>query len=526
MDMKRFLHAWRDPLVWIFLLGFGIRLYACLATAIVNPDGLKYLYQAKAIYYQHWSSLTECSVGYVSVLPLLVAAVYPLFHNWVAAGTAITLSFGFAALFPVYGIARRFFDRDIARMVLLIFVFIPALVGRSADIVRGPVYWFFLSMGMLMFVRAFDEDQPRRFRFDLPLSCLCFMLAVWGRVEAIALLALSCLYLVLPGTRRRTAKLFCFLLPALVLGLAGGLIVLLTDTAYLHNLRLEKVLHELQGFFANYASVRADLKSLSRQQPGLLSEFLGQAREALWIVPIGSLVNSMLEKFFYPYVLVYLVGFFGLRARMAADRRVGYFFTLSLAALVILYSHLLYTWLIYDRFLVILILPAVVFVGFGCQKIVTGLQSRFNITQNKALIILACILVLFGLGKNLRPRYEEKLVFREIADAIIARKSPGELTRIASEPSIYYRWVFFYANADYAGVVCDLNLIGKVEGPYPQFVRQARQARIDYLLWSNAMQSRTGLDLAQVPYEKDFERIGEWTYGKSERFVLLRLRPS
>ena len=75
-------------------------------------------------------------------------------------GGFVTLTFSFATLFPLYLIAKRFFDRSTTLLVMLVFAFIPALVGRSADIIRGPIFWFFLSMGMYLFIRSGGKHPP------------------------------------------------------------------------------------------------------------------------------------------------------------------------------------------------------------------------------------------------------------------------------------------------------------------------------------------------------------------------------
>ena len=520
----KIIEKWRDPLVWIFLLAFGIRLYACLSTAIVNPDGLKYLYQAKALYLHQWDSLTSCSMTYLSILPIFISLAYCLFHDWIVAGRFVTLTFSFATLFPLYLIAKRFFDRSTTLLVMLVFAFIPALVGRSADIIRGPIFWFFLSMGMYLFIRSGENIRPQRYNIFLPLSCLFFIIAVWGRIEGVMFIVVSAGYLLIAKSNKRFSRLFYFLSPLLVFALIGVLALLLSDKAYLQKLRLDKIINELKSFLLNYQAVRDNLHTVAKTKNGLLYEFYKQVRDVVWLVPIGPLLNCMLEKFFYPYVLIYFIGLIGSRKKIFSEWHTGYFFWLSLGGFAVLYVHILNTWLIYDRFLAIIILPAVLFIGYGCNRTTMALHKRFNLKPSTAVVIMTVFITMFGLGKNLRPRYEEKSVIREMADTITKQNTENQLVRIAASPSIYYRWLFFYTNKDHKQVVCDNQLIGTIKSDYRTFVSYLKHESIAYVLWSQKNWPHDKLDLMASPYRNDFDVLGEWDYHGSDKFILLKIK--
>ena len=57
-------------------------------------------------------------------------------------------SFGTAALIPLYLLLRRFFDTQISALCALVFGMLPVFVGSSVDMVREPVCWFFLILGL------------------------------------------------------------------------------------------------------------------------------------------------------------------------------------------------------------------------------------------------------------------------------------------------------------------------------------------------------------------------------------------
>ena len=62
-------------IVLIFILGLVIRLFACQHTVIVNPDGVYYIHQARAIYYGEWNSLTSCGVSFLSNYPFYCRSI-------------------------------------------------------------------------------------------------------------------------------------------------------------------------------------------------------------------------------------------------------------------------------------------------------------------------------------------------------------------------------------------------------------------------------------------------------------------
>ena len=129
-------------------MGLGIRLYACFTTYIVNPDGIHYIHQARAIYYYDWNSLTTCHLKFLSILPFLIAPAFGVFRDWIIAGRFVTLTFGFATLIPLYFILRRYLEKTLCLITLLAYALIPMSVSRSADIVRDPIFWFFICISL------------------------------------------------------------------------------------------------------------------------------------------------------------------------------------------------------------------------------------------------------------------------------------------------------------------------------------------------------------------------------------------
>lgn len=512
-----------QPIYWVFLLAFGIRLYACLTTYIVNPDGIQYIYQARAIYFQDWHHITTCQISYISPLPFLIALMYALVHDWVIAARTITLLFSFASLIPLYFICIRFFNRSISTMAILVFAMIPAFVGRSADVIRDPIFWPFLTLGLFFYVRHWDEDRIHRPNFTLFWSCFFFILATWTRLEGVMYLSLATVYLLVACKNSRLKSTFIFLSPVLLMIGLGLLIVMLADIPMNQFLRFERLKSEFLQPFKNYQSLDAAVGLLIENSSGHIHEFLRRTQEGIWLVPIGALIICILEKFFYPYVLIWLWGF-GNCAWLLRKRPANFFLASTFVALIVLYLHLINTWMIFDRFLSILILPGILFVANGCKNIISYMQSKFKIQKSTAFILLAAFIIVFGLGKNLRPRYEEKGIFTQIGATIRQHKVPGQVARIAAPSNGDYERVFFYANLDWPGAPCDKAYIGKIHQDYSEFVATLKEEGIRYVLYSDDDWPKKQIDLLNLNYEEDFKIIGKWLYEDSENFYLLTLK--
>ncbi|MFP3927720.1 MAG: ArnT family glycosyltransferase, partial [Desulfobacteraceae bacterium] len=198
-------------IVLIFALGILLRIIACQNTYIINPDGIYYIQQAKAIYYGQWQHLTSC-LSFISIYSFLISITYPLFHDWIIAGKFVSLFFGSITLIPFYYLCRHFFKRDVSGLIFLIFAVLPVLVSWSAGVLRDPVAWFFLTLGLYFFI-AWDHKHER---LSALLACISFILATWGRIEGSLFIIVTFIYLLAISRREGFKRLTFFSLPIFI----------------------------------------------------------------------------------------------------------------------------------------------------------------------------------------------------------------------------------------------------------------------------------------------------------------------
>jgi 4-amino-4-deoxy-L-arabinose transferase-like glycosyltransferase len=515
-------HAGVDLVVLILFLGFLIRLFACLNTSIINPDGTLYIHKARALYYGHPEQARSCGPSYFSVYPILIAWAYGLLHDWVAAARSVSLFFGSLSLFPVYLLVRRFSASLVSAMCVLVFALIPTLVDSSADAVKDPIAWFFVGFGLYLFVLQLENDGW----VYLFLSSISYLIASLARIDSILCLFVSCLYILFGRQEKKTQKLICFLAPVLIAVLVGISAAKAMGINVMNAFRIREAIAKITAFVSAYRALRTTLASLMEQhQTGTLPFFLEKARQLVLFIDLGTLLKYLLDSLFYPFFFLFVLGFGRLREKLKSDRRIRYLAVLSFFSLVLLYFHLLQTWIAETRFFVIFMLSTAIFMAFGIEKSVQFLRDRVHIRTQAAFSILCLLILAFGLAKDIKPREEDKSVFKQIGELIARREGNSRVIGIfAFQPSM--AWVSFYANLDYRGAPCPLGegdpdkMLGKSA---EEFVRNLRRAGIKYFLWEEKPWRYGPFHVLDKMSSYHFEEVGHWTHADTGRLILFRV---
>ena len=304
---------------WLVILtGLGLRLWVCQHTVIVNPDGAMYIHQAMALYFRNWNSLKTCGLSFLSSYPVLIAGGYYLIHDWILSARLISLFFGTALLFPLYLMLKEWVREDSAILTLLLFAVTPVLVGNSVELVRDPICWFFLCAGTFAVIRQATTHSPWLLLF----SSLCFLAAIWARIEAALFFAVTLGHLCFQSSRR-TINILIFLSPLLAIAFFSipGLMISGLSFNDLHRG------HEIAGKFIEpirrYQKMAESLKDLVWSSPNPFMEyFLPEARNMIWLIAFGTLLNRFLEAFSIRLSCFILSAFLGFTAE--SDRIQGF----------------------------------------------------------------------------------------------------------------------------------------------------------------------------------------------------------
>ncbi len=514
------------PIVWVLIAGFIIRLYSASMRTIINPDGAQYIYQAGAFFNLEWSKVLACKIAYISPLPICIAGAFAVFKDWIVAGQFVNLLFGWAALWPLYHVVRRFFSRDVCNLTLLIYALIPVFVDGSSNVIRGPMFWFCLCLGMLFFVRQWDESaKTGRFRYDLITSAFLFLLATWCRIEGIVFLVAPFVYLCVTRNEHKLQKCCLFLLPIVVIGLAGAVAAMGTTADINTTFRIRRIVNDISHFKSNFHDLETWIGHMDDTQSGFFAQFLKRSRETLIMIPLVVIFHNFLEGVFYPFALIFFIGLFGLRRQYHHNRRSAYFAWQALAGFIVLYMHVMKTWIISYRFLAILIFPGCIIMAAGVEKTIQWLHNQRWWPQGKPAVCLAIVIVVLGLPKNLKPEESDKAVYRQAAQIIELQMKANPSAQIAGfERTRALEWIILYAHRNATSIPCSKSLEHEISPDYNQFVANLDLAGIDFVLYEERFWPHNVLDLPSAPYEKDFRLLGQWQHPDSKKFMLLGRR--
>jgi 4-amino-4-deoxy-L-arabinose transferase-like glycosyltransferase len=507
---------------WIFLLGFLVRLYAALNTYVVNPDGTLYIYQAKALFYGQWNQLTSCGVNYLSIYPFLIVGAHSLFQDWIMSARAVSMLFGFSTLVPLYLICRLFFQRALSGMVLLILIMIPFLVDTCADVVRDPVCWFFVVLGLYFFLLQWETQ---RYRVLLALSGLAFSLGALARVEALLMIVVSFFYLCLTKQEKKLARLAHFTLAIVLIILLFCFAVLLLGVFGDNMLRGQEVVEKGYGVYAAYKGLRASLLNLSTHSLDALERlFFTHARRLLWWIALGSLLTYILKALSYPFFVIYAVGLRDSLRHHKNDRKAVYLSCVALAALIVLYIHILHSWHIYTRFMAMFLFSSIVVVGFGLERVIRFADQRLKLTSPMTFALLGLLIIASALPKNVGPREKDKMVFRELGEVISAMEGNTKPVSVLASPHAV-AWVSFYANSGFEGAVCPLSneLRDFVGQGYTEFILNLKKRSVRYYVWEEKNWPQNSFDFLRSVDERDLREISEGYHPSTGKMVLFKV---
>jgi hypothetical protein len=504
----------------VFFLGFFTRLYACIYTSIINPDGTLYIHQARAIYYGVWDQLTTCSLRYVSAYPPLIAAAYPLFHDWINAARFVSLFFSTMSIVPAYLLFKRFFPFHVSISGTLIFALTPTFIAGTADVIKEPFAWFFALLGLFLFVLNLDTKR----KIHAVLSAISYLIAAWARPEVFLFFCVSGLYLFFVKRGKKAWWLFCYFSPLVAIILACAIGAKLLGISFSDLYRVQQMLSKASEPFDTYRSLETTLQSLIRQtQIGYLRLFLEQARHLIWAVALATVVSYIVEAFFYPFFLFFLIGLKGLGARLRNDKRALYLALLTFSSVVLLYLNMLQSWFGTARFMYLVILPALVFVAAGLEKTIGFLTDRFKLRPAIAVSMVFCFILFFGLPNDLKPRETDKLVFTEMGEFIAKRENSSKPVRIAGLYTTRLRLVSFYANLDYPGAPCPISDALRTKGGHV-LIPDLKKEGVRYLLWEEKAWSNQEPRSIDSPFEQQFREVGVWRHRDTGRIVLYEIK--
>jgi hypothetical protein len=290
---------------------------------------------------------------------------------------------------------------------------------------------------------------------------------------------------------------------------------------------LYRIVDKITSFYPQYKQLLDTLKTeafLNRHQK--LGLFISEARTNVWLIPIGILLNRFLETLLYIFACLFLIGFVGIFEHIKRNTQVRYLLLLSIVSVVLLYMNILYTWELDYRHIYIAIIPSFIVIGYGMDKMIQYTQVKLGVKRILAVSIFALAIILSTLPKNLLARDINNIVFKDIGEFIALREGSAEVISISTPVNIH-RWISFYANLSYQGVVCqeptETNCWELNVDDYDRFVHHLREQRIKYLVWTQRQWPEDRIDFSQAPLHLSLNELGRWNHPMTGEIILFEV---
>jgi len=511
----------------LILIGISLifRIDALTNLTVINPDGIIYIYQAKAIAGGQWDLLNQCQLPYVSLYPFLIAFVHLFETSWTTSAQLVSLWCGMGMLAVLYPLLRHFFPPAVSALTTLLFALTPLLVRYSVDAMRDATFWFLFIAAMLAFVMHSKQlHAPRTSFFLLLTSSVFLLLAAWTRIEGLVLLPASWLCIALDQGEHKMSRLRAVLLPFALFAIAGGCGLVFSSSNIFSLIRLDEVADKFIQPIVSYQELRQALKTLfSEYGFSLIGNFLETSYHTVWLIALGTILTNAMESFFFPYVPFYILGCIAFCAPSQRRRDFLYLLLVISLSLLLLCAHVVQTWVMTYRFIALLLLPSCLFAGLGIQKAYDWLATQPRSNSSKAFIMIAAFIMLASLPKNISPIEKDKAVYPQIGQTAAQLAHNHVPVGIAGRRSVAHNWIVFYANAAGDSPLCYHDSTVN-PATMADLERLMHEKKWQYFLWEEFAWRKAPFGRANLEFQDQFEEMGRWRHEDTGTLILFRLK--
>jgi len=486
-------------IIGFLLIGFIFRLYPLNYNNIINPDGVRYINQAKAILDGNFDLAINCGFEFISIYHLLIPVFYKVFGDWIIAAKSISLLFGTLTIIPFYLIARQFFRHSTVLMATLAFAINPFLVSHSEDLIRGPIFWFFALLGVFFFISFFDKKGKDHY---LVLSCISFLVAGWARFEA-AVFFIGTIIYILISEKDKLKRLFLFCFPIIFLSFAvlSGLLIY----------------HKGYAMWTFYLGPRVMVFFRDFADSALSGNIIERSVFAI------LLIFFRLIRVFYSFLIFFLPGLAAVKKELNRNRHFSYFILLSLLSFIALFLFYLKTETMVDRYVAIIMLPAFIFLCTGIEEIISYLKKKGLKEKNiMGGIVFFIIITVIAFPHNLVHKRKDQLVYEDVG-RYIARTEKYQLVKVMAPDSR----VSLFANLNSRGIECTKNNLENynllMKKNYTEMISALKKNKMKYFLWEEGRWRDAYYDFLGVAKSEHFQKIMNWE-TKERTLILFKIK--
>jgi hypothetical protein len=93
----------------------------------------------------------------LNIYPVILLVIHGFGLNWILAGKVWGVLISSLTVLPMYGWIRHMFDKRIAVTACLLYAVHPELIEVSIEPIRGPTFWFLMTLGLYLSFRSVTE---------------------------------------------------------------------------------------------------------------------------------------------------------------------------------------------------------------------------------------------------------------------------------------------------------------------------------------------------------------------------------
>ena len=490
-------HFW--IIAGFLLIGFIFRLYPLQYKNIINPDGVRYINQAKAILDGNFDLAINCGFEFLSIYHFLIPVFYKIFGEWIIAAKSISLLFGTLTIIPFYLITKQFFRNKTVLMATLAFTINPFLVSHSEDLIRGPIFWFFALFGVFFFISSINKEGKEHY---LILSSIFFLAAGWARFEAVVFFIGTLLYILFTN-KDRLKRFFLFCFPMLFISFSVLFGLLIYQKGY--------------ALWSFYLGPRVTMFFRDFLDIALSGNIIEKSISA-----IGA-ISFRVIRVFYAFLIFLLLGLVVVKKELIRNRHLSYFILLSSLSFVTLFLFYLKTESIVDRYVAIIMLPAFIFVCPGIEETIRYFKGK-GFKEDKIItgIVFFILITVVAFPHNLVHKRTDQLVYEE-AGRYIASIEKNRLVKVTASDSR----VSFFANLNAGGIDCtnnnsqNYNLLMKMN--YLEMVSTLKESNMKYFFWEEGRWRDADYNFLSVAKSEHFQEIMRWN-TEDKKVKLFRVK--
>ena len=301
---------------------------------------------------------------------LIITAVHFIVPNWEVAAKLISITSMVLATIPLYLLTTELFNRKAAFWACLAFAVSPLPNDWAVDVIRGPIFVFFVLWAVYFAQNAIISKRPIFFFLTAFFSCVSLFL----RIEGVIIIPFfffftMCLILIKRGERISLLKGLLTWLACLVI-LAGICFLLMRMTGVSFN-RFDEVAEKTgnmlkMGFLDNYHLISDQLKDMEKLSPfpDQRQNFAETARHFMWLIYVVGLLQIFVKVLFPVFIIPLFWAFY----RHIFERRQVFVFALVCFYLLMMYYTLIDRDFMQRRFLFAPVSLAYPWVGLGMER--------------------------------------------------------------------------------------------------------------------------------------------------------------